>query len=98
LLAQGWTDAMRKLILSGRSDILDYKFERRRKDKCMRLDHFLLSPKLSDRQVDGGVDLVGGMGRKTRTTILQHGSCSIKLRWPLFLTLRRANPFRYLDL
>ena len=33
----------------------DYKFERWPKDKGMRLDHFLLSPKVSDRLVDGGV-------------------------------------------
>jgi exonuclease III len=34
----------------------DYKFERWPKDKGMRLDHFLLSPKGADRLVDGGVD------------------------------------------
>ena len=34
----------------------DYKFERWPKDKGMRLDHFLLSPKVADRLVDGGVD------------------------------------------
>jgi CubicO group peptidase (beta-lactamase class C family) len=34
----------------------DYKFERWQKDKGMRLDHFLLSPNLSVRLVDGGVD------------------------------------------
>ena len=34
----------------------DYKFERWQKDKGMRLDHFLLSPNLSGRLVDGGVD------------------------------------------
>ncbi len=34
----------------------DYKYERWPKDKGMRLDHFLLSPKVSDRLVDGGVD------------------------------------------
>ena len=54
LLAQGWTDAMRRLHPDG--DIWDYKFERWQKDKGMRLDHFLLSPKVSDRLVDGGVD------------------------------------------
>jgi exodeoxyribonuclease III len=57
LLAQGWTDAMRKLRPSGPLwTFWDYKFERREKDKGMRLDHFLLSPKMSDRLVDGGVD------------------------------------------
>jgi exodeoxyribonuclease III len=34
----------------------DYKFERWQKDKGTRLDHFLLSPNLSERLVDGGVD------------------------------------------
>jgi exodeoxyribonuclease-3 len=34
----------------------DYKFERWQKDKGIRLDHFLLSPNLSVRLVDGGVD------------------------------------------
>ena len=57
LLAQGWTDAMRKLHPDGPLwTFWDYKFERWQKDKGMRLDHFLLSPNLSDRLVDGGVD------------------------------------------
>ncbi len=57
LLAQGWTDAMRKLHPEGPLwTFWDYKFERWQKDKGMRLDHFLLSPNLSDRLVDGGVD------------------------------------------
>jgi len=57
LLDQGWTDAMRKLHPEGPLwTFWDYKFERWQKDKGMRLDHFLLSPNLSDRLVDGGVD------------------------------------------
>jgi exodeoxyribonuclease-3 len=57
LLAQGWTDAMRKLHPDGPLwTFWDYKFERWQKDKGMRLDHFLLSPNLSIRLVDGGVD------------------------------------------
>ena len=57
LLVQGWTDAMRKLIPEGPLwTFWDYKFEGWQKDKSMRLDHFLLSPNLSDRLVDGGVD------------------------------------------
>lgn len=57
LLAQGWTDAMRKLRPAGPLwTFWDYKFERWQKDKGMRLDHFLLSPEMSDRLVDGGVD------------------------------------------
>jgi exodeoxyribonuclease III len=57
LLAQGWTDAMRKLHPDGPLwTFWDYKFERWQKDKGMRLDHFLLSPNLSVRLADGGVD------------------------------------------
>ena len=57
LLEQGWTDAMRKLHPERPLwTFWDYKFERWQKDKGMRLDHFLLSPNLSDRLVDGGVD------------------------------------------
>jgi exodeoxyribonuclease III len=57
LLGQGWTDAMRKLHPDGPLwTFWDYKFERWQKDKGMRLDHFLLSPTLSDRLVDGGID------------------------------------------
>jgi exodeoxyribonuclease-3 len=57
LLAQGWTDAMRKVQPEGPLwTFWDYKFERWQKDKGMRLDHFLLSPNLSDRLVEGGVD------------------------------------------
>lgn len=57
LLAQRWTDALRKLQPDGPLwTFWDYKFERWQKDKGMRLDHFLLSPNLSVRLVDGGVD------------------------------------------
>jgi exodeoxyribonuclease-3 len=57
LLAQGWTDAMRRLHPDGPLwTFWDYKYERWPKDKGMRLDHFLLSPKVSDRLVEGGVD------------------------------------------
>jgi exodeoxyribonuclease-3 len=57
LLAQGWTDALRKLHPDGPLwTFWDYKFERWQKDKGMRLDHFLLSPNLSGRLVNGGVD------------------------------------------
>jgi exodeoxyribonuclease III len=57
LLAQGWTDAMRKLQPNGPLwTFWDYKRERWPKDKGMRLDHFLLSPQLSKCLVGGGVD------------------------------------------
>jgi exodeoxyribonuclease III len=57
LLGQGWTDALRKLHPDGPLwTFWDYKRERWPKDKGMRLDHFLLSPELSKRLVDGAVD------------------------------------------
>ncbi len=57
LLAQGWTDALRKLQPRGPLwTFWDYKRERWPADKGMRLDHFLLSPQLTRRLEDGGVD------------------------------------------
>ena len=57
LLSQGWIDGLRKLHPVGPLwTFWDYKFERWPKDKGMRLDHFLLSPKASERLVDGGID------------------------------------------
>jgi exodeoxyribonuclease-3 len=57
LLAQGWTDALRTLQPEGPLwTFWDYKRERWPADKGMRLDHILLSPGISDRLVDGGVD------------------------------------------
>ncbi len=57
LLSQGWIDALRKLHPDGPLwTFWDYKRERWPAGKGMRLDHFLLSKKISDRLVDGGVD------------------------------------------
>jgi exodeoxyribonuclease-3 len=57
LLSQGWTDALRKLYPTGPLwTFWDYEYQRWQKDKGMRLDHFLLSPAIADRLVDGGVD------------------------------------------
>jgi len=57
LLEQGWTDALRKLHPEGPLwTFWDYERDRWRLNKGMRLDHFLLSPVLSGRLVDGGVD------------------------------------------
>jgi exodeoxyribonuclease III len=57
LLDQGWADALRKLYPKGPLwTFWDYKRERWPKDKGMRLDHFLLSPNLSELLVKGGVD------------------------------------------
>lgn len=57
LLAQGWTDALRKLHPEGPLwTFWDYKRERWPADKGMRLDHFLLSPTMQKKLVTGGVD------------------------------------------
>ena len=57
LLAQGWTDALRKLQPEGPLwTFWDYKRKRWPVDKGMRLDHVLLSPDMSERLADGGVD------------------------------------------
>ena len=57
LLAQGWTDALRKLQPEGPLwTFWDYERNRWALDKGMRLDHFLLSPAVSERLVSGGVD------------------------------------------
>jgi exodeoxyribonuclease-3 len=57
LLAQGWTDALRKLQPEGPLwTFWDYKRERWALDKGMRLDHLLLSPIVHDQLIGGGVD------------------------------------------
>ncbi|HKT49748.1 MAG TPA: exodeoxyribonuclease III [Candidatus Angelobacter sp.] len=57
LLEQGWTDALRKLYPAGPLwTFWDYEYQRWQKDKGMRLDHLLLSPSISERLLDGGVD------------------------------------------
>jgi exodeoxyribonuclease III len=57
MLAQGWTDALRRLHPDGPLwTFWDYKRERWPADKGMRLDHLLLSPEISERLVNGGVD------------------------------------------
>lgn len=57
LLAQGWTDALRKLQPAGPLwTFWDYMRERWAADKGMRLDHFLLSNDMAERLEDGGVD------------------------------------------
>jgi exodeoxyribonuclease-3 len=57
LLAQGWTDALRKLQPEGPLwTFWDYERNRWSLDKGMRLDHFLLSPAVCGQLVDGGVD------------------------------------------
>jgi exodeoxyribonuclease-3 len=57
LLAQGWTDALRKLQPEGPLwTFWDYERNRWPLDKGMRLDHLLLSPTVADQLVRGGVD------------------------------------------
>lgn len=57
LLEQGWTDALRHLYPEGPLwTFWDYERGRWPADKGMRLDHFLLSPVLRKRLVNGGID------------------------------------------
>ena len=57
LLGQGWIDALRKLYPAGPLwTFWDYEYSRWEKDKGMRLDHFLLSPDMSQRLTGGGID------------------------------------------
>jgi exodeoxyribonuclease III len=57
LLSQGWTDAFWRLHPDGPLwTFWDYERDRWTANKGMRLDHFLLSPTMCDRLVDGGVD------------------------------------------
>jgi exodeoxyribonuclease III len=71
LLAQGWTDALRRLQPDGPLwTFWDYKFERWPKDKGMQLDHFLLSPNCqADSWTAGLTD--GPVGRQTLATMRQ---------------------------
>lgn len=58
LLAQGWTDALRKHQPEGPLwTFWAYLRNRWPADKGLRLDHLLLTPDLTDRLVDAGVDL-----------------------------------------
>ncbi|MEK9280046.1 MULTISPECIES: exodeoxyribonuclease III [unclassified Bradyrhizobium] len=57
LVAQGWCDAIRKLHPEkGIYTFWDYKRNRWPRDAGLRLDHLLLSPKLSPRLIKAGVD------------------------------------------
>jgi exodeoxyribonuclease-3 len=57
LLAQGWTDAIRKLHPSKPMfTFWDYKRNRWPRDAGLRLDHLLLSPALAPRLIKAGVD------------------------------------------
>ncbi len=57
LLAQGWTDALRRVHpVRPVYSFWDYKRDRWRRDAGLRLDHLLLSPDLALRLEDAGVD------------------------------------------
>ena len=57
LVAQGWTDALRRLHPEGPLwTFWDYKRDRWASDKGMRLDHILLSSEMSERLINGDVD------------------------------------------
>jgi exodeoxyribonuclease-3 len=57
LLAQGWTDALRRIQPEGPLwTFWDYEFGRWEADKGMRLDHILLSPGMAERLMQCGVD------------------------------------------
>jgi exodeoxyribonuclease-3 len=57
LVALGWTDALRRVQPEGPLwTFWDYEHDRWQAGKGMRLDHILLSPEVSSRLVEGGVD------------------------------------------
>ncbi len=57
LLSQGWTDAIRKLYPDEKIyTFWDYFRNAYARDAGLRIDHFLLSPKLDSRLLAGGVD------------------------------------------
>ncbi|WP_088342645.1 MULTISPECIES: exodeoxyribonuclease III [Rhodomicrobium] len=58
LLAQGWTDAIRRLHPEKRIyTFWDYKRHRWERNAGLRLDHFLLTPDLARRLTGAGVDM-----------------------------------------
>lgn len=57
LVDQGWTDALRKLYPKEQKfTFWDYFRNAYARDAGIRIDHFLLSPKIKKRLVAGGVD------------------------------------------
>jgi exodeoxyribonuclease III len=93
LVAQGWTDALRKLHPDGPLwTFWDYERERWPADKGMRLDHFLLSPKTSVRLVDGGVDR-WVRGQVNASDHAPRGSCWTVDVVPT-IVVRARKPFR----
>jgi bifunctional non-homologous end joining protein LigD len=57
LVAQGWTDAIRKVYPNERVyTFWDYMRNAYGRNAGLRLDHFLLNPKVADRLINAGVD------------------------------------------
>ncbi|MFC3123790.1 exodeoxyribonuclease III [Pseudoroseomonas globiformis] len=56
LLKQGWLDALAEKGGAGSYTFWDYKRDRWARDAGLRLDHLLLSPAVSGRLLDAGVD------------------------------------------
>jgi exodeoxyribonuclease-3 len=57
IVSQGWTDAIRTLYPDEKIyTFWDYFRNAYQRDAGLRIDHFLLSPELSDRLVSAGVD------------------------------------------
>jgi exodeoxyribonuclease-3 len=57
LVDQGWTDAIRKLYPEGKIyTFYDYFRNAYGRDAGLRIDHFLLSPKIDKRLITAGVD------------------------------------------
>ncbi|RZK78979.1 MAG: exodeoxyribonuclease III, partial [Pedobacter sp.] len=57
LIAQGWTDAIRKLYPTEKIyTFYDYFRNAYARDAGLRIDHFLLSPQLQNRLVNAAVD------------------------------------------
>lgn len=57
LVNQGWTDALRKLYPDQKIyTFWDYFRKAYARDAGLRIDHFLLSPSLAERLLDGGVN------------------------------------------
>ncbi|MBA3827350.1 MAG: exodeoxyribonuclease III [Taibaiella sp.] len=67
LMAQGWTDAIRKLYPDEKIyTFWDYFRDAYARDAGLRIDHFLLSPQLSKRLEGAGVDRnVRGWGKSS---------------------------------
>lgn len=76
LVDQGWTDAIRKLYPEDKIyTFWDYFRNAYGRDAGLRIDHFLLSPQLSDRLLAAGVDKIVRGWEKTS----DHGPVWIEL-------------------